>query len=70
MEEIAERLSSVGKTLAKPQVIAPAALATGAAGMYGLEDLGQQRIQAEQQAAQLRQLLKEHPELLDEEAPE
>ena len=65
-ENIGKRLAQLGHFLMQPKVLAPAAMAGGAAGMYELENLGQQRIQAEQEAAQLRQILEANPELLNE----
>jgi len=54
----------IGKQLMRPRVVAPAALAGGAAAMYGIDSTGKKQLDAQAEAAELRQLLNQHPELM------
>ena len=60
-----QQLRAAGKVLTSRAALGTAGLVGGASGMYGLRELGQDRLRARREAQELRQLLAMNPELLN-----
>ncbi len=62
---IGKGVGMAGKFLKSPKVLAPAALGAGALGMHAVDTTGQQQLAANREAAEVRAVLEQYPELLN-----